>query len=132
MRPIDADALGIGKADRNKFNFPEYADGWNSAVLIIDEAPTLDVVPREEVDHLRHMLDSYAIQYGTVKDQHAVIDRIKAETAREIFEEIEKCLLAQEVVTEQVRVKEVGEWILHDYLPRHFAELKKKYTEENT
>ena len=93
---------------------------------------TADVVPREEVDHLRHMLDSYAIQYGTVKDQHAVIDRIKSETAMEIFAEIEKCLLAQEVVTEQVRVKEVGEWILHDYLPRHFAELKKKYTGGST
>ena len=47
-RYIDADALGIGKADRKIFNVPEYADGWNSAVDIIEEAPTADVA---EVKH---------------------------------------------------------------------------------
>lgn len=45
---IDRDALGIGKADRNAFKIPEYADGWNSAVEIIANAPTADV---EEVRH---------------------------------------------------------------------------------
>ena len=43
-RYIDADALGIGKADRNAFTIPEYADGWNSAIEIINNAPTADVV----------------------------------------------------------------------------------------
>lgn len=43
-RYIDADALGIGKADRKAFEKPEYADGWNSAIKIIEEAPTADVV----------------------------------------------------------------------------------------
>lgn len=47
-RYIDADALGIGKADRNTFTVPEYADGWNSAIEIIANAPTADVV---EVRH---------------------------------------------------------------------------------
>lgn len=47
-RYIDADALGIGKADRNAFTVPEYADGWNSAIDIIDNAPTADVA---EVRH---------------------------------------------------------------------------------
>ena len=43
MRLIDADALGIGKAKREAFTVPEYADGWNSAIEIIDKAPTIDI-----------------------------------------------------------------------------------------
>ena len=42
MRLIDADALGIGKAKRDVFENPAYADGWNSAIEIIDHAPTID------------------------------------------------------------------------------------------
>ncbi len=41
---IDIDAIGIGKADRNVFTVPEYADGWNSAIEIMQNAPTADVV----------------------------------------------------------------------------------------
>ena len=44
MRLIDADAIGIGKAKREAFTVPEYADGWNSAIEIIDKAPTIDIV----------------------------------------------------------------------------------------
>lgn len=43
MRLIDADALGIGKAKREAFTAPEYADGWNSAIDIIGAAPTIDI-----------------------------------------------------------------------------------------
>lgn len=43
MRPIDADALGIGKAKREAFTVPEYADGWNAAIDIIDAAPTIEI-----------------------------------------------------------------------------------------
>ena len=43
MRLIDADALGIGKAKREAFTVPEYADGWNAAIEIIDKAPTIDI-----------------------------------------------------------------------------------------
>ncbi len=43
MRLIDADALGIGKAKRDAFLIPEYADGWNSAVEHIENAPTVDI-----------------------------------------------------------------------------------------
>ena len=52
------------------------------------------------------------------------------DVAREIFEEIEKLLKNQEAVTENARVKEVADWIFHDYLPRKLAELKKKYESE--
>lgn len=42
-RYIDADALGLGKANRDIFEKPEFADGWNSAVEIIATAPAADV-----------------------------------------------------------------------------------------
>ncbi len=42
MRLIDADAIGIGKAKREVFNNPEYADGWNSAIDLIKNAPTIE------------------------------------------------------------------------------------------
>ena len=47
----------------------------------------------------------------------------------EIFGEIDKMLSNQEVVTEDQRCKEIGEWILHDYIPKRLAKIKKKYTE---
>lgn len=43
-RYIDADALGIGRAKREVFDNPAYADGWNSAITLIDAQPTADVV----------------------------------------------------------------------------------------
>lgn len=44
MRLIDADALGVGEANRDVFIVPEYADGWNSAIKMIKNAPTVDAV----------------------------------------------------------------------------------------
>ena len=43
-RVIDVDALGIGKAKREVFENPAYADGWNSVIEIIENAPTVDAV----------------------------------------------------------------------------------------
>ena len=43
-RLIDAYALGIGRAKREAFDNPAYADGWNSAISIIENAPTVDAV----------------------------------------------------------------------------------------
>ena len=43
-RLIDANSLGIGKAKREAFNNPAYADGWNSAIAIIEQAPTVDAI----------------------------------------------------------------------------------------
>lgn len=45
MRLIDADALDIGKANPDVFKMPEYAEGWNAAIKIINEAPTIDAIP---------------------------------------------------------------------------------------
>lgn len=45
MELIDRAALGIGPAKPELFDKPGYADGWNSAVSIINKAPTIDAVP---------------------------------------------------------------------------------------
>lgn len=45
MRPIDADALRIRLANETIFKEREYVHGWNSAIKIIENAPTIDAVP---------------------------------------------------------------------------------------
>lgn len=42
---IDRQALGIGRAKRDAFENPAYADGWNSAIEIIKNAPTIEAEP---------------------------------------------------------------------------------------
>ena len=59
MRLIDADALGICKDKREAVTGPEYADGWNSAIEIIDKAPTIDI-DRPTQSQFKHM----AVQLG--------------------------------------------------------------------
>ena len=45
MRLIDVDQLGIGKATRSVFIDKAWADGWNSAIDIINQAETVDAAP---------------------------------------------------------------------------------------
>lgn len=45
MRLIDADALGVGKANPDAFKERAYACGWNAVIEIIEKAPTVDAVP---------------------------------------------------------------------------------------
>lgn len=73
MRLIDADALGVCKANRNVFDKPEYADGWNSAIDIIENAPTVDAV---EVVH------GEWIEYGLRNPQCSVCKKFNYETSR--------------------------------------------------
>ena len=105
-RYIDADALGIGKADRNAFEIPEYADGWNSAIEIIANAPTADVVPKSEVEHLKAEIERLERAFKRYYNDG------KKDGAREIFEEIEDVL------------DNIGYFDEID-----FKALKKKYTE---
>ena len=42
MRLIDADALGIGRCNPDIFENKAYAAGWNAAVDMIENAPTVD------------------------------------------------------------------------------------------
>ena len=57
-RLIDANALGIGKAKREAFDNPAYADGWNSAIAIIENAPTVDAA---EVVHGQWLTDRFGL-----------------------------------------------------------------------
>ena len=41
---IDRKALGIGKCNSDVFENKGYAEGWNSAIEIIENAPAADVV----------------------------------------------------------------------------------------
>ena len=43
-RYIDADKIGIGFANPDVFENKPYAEGWNSAVEIIMNQPTVDLV----------------------------------------------------------------------------------------
>lgn len=63
-RYIDVDKLGIGRADPKIFNNPEYANGWNSAIEIIEKAPTADVVEVVRCKDCRHY------EYFTVYNKH--------------------------------------------------------------
>lgn len=42
---IGRQALGIGKCDLKVFETKAYAEGWNSAISIIESAPSADVAP---------------------------------------------------------------------------------------
>ena len=44
---IDRNSLGTGEASREVFNNPAYADGWNSAIQLIKDAPAVEVVQAE-------------------------------------------------------------------------------------
>ena len=95
--------------------------------------PTTDVVPKSEVEELEkeverltNILNSYALQYGTVVDKQKVIDKAKVEVAREIFEEIEHKLSFYFPATSFVNAPNT----MHKSLVAMLAELKKKYAED--
>ena len=79
----------------------------------IMDCPAADVAPKSEVERLERILNSYALQYGTVVDQQKVVEKAKTEVAREIFEEIDRMCIDT----------------FGNFNHRVFAELKKKYTE---
>ena len=58
---IDRTALGIGYADPKAFINPAHADGWNTAIQIINEAPAADVAP---VVHGKWLKPEYEYHVG--------------------------------------------------------------------
>ena len=96
----------------------------------IDKAPTADVVPKSEVERLERICNSYALQYGTVRDQQKVIDKAKAEVAREIFEEIENIIENNRYKSYLANSPFWGWSYRIVGIINGIAELKKKYTEE--
>ena len=101
-----------------------------------------DVVPKSEVERLEKILDSYALQYGTVMDKHIVIEKARAEVASEIFEDIEREI--EEALKSNYEARRVynptdefGMWVQGKIdalrgIEGFLAELKKKYTEDKT
>ena len=43
-RYVDVDKLGIGRANSDAFESKDYADGWNSAISILEKADVEDLV----------------------------------------------------------------------------------------
>ena len=85
------------------------------------------VAQKSKVDRLERICNSYALQYDTVKDQQAVIDKAKTEVAREIFEEIaEKLEGLFDFFRQDGCIRESSAIML---AISEIAELKKKYTE---
>ena len=134
-RYIDADALIEKMSDLIAETWGKGLgrSWWSHSVILKDnfirlikQAPTADVVPKSEVERLeaeverlKGILTSYALQYGTATDKEVFLRDAKTEVAREIFAEIEQLLK---------RTCEKGYCgSISDLL----AELKKKYTEGN-
>lgn len=127
-RYIDAEKL-LEKAEEIEW-FNE-GTGYYDLINIVhkydvETAPTADVVPESEVERLRAICNSYALQYGTVRDQQKVIDEAKREIAREIFEEISKASVDWGCYCVTLSK---GAFLAED-VNRTLTELKKKYTEE--
>ena len=81
-----------------------------------------------EIERLKHILDCYALQYGTVKDQQKVIDEANGEFAREIFEEIEEMLGG--LMREYNKGSRFSDADVVRYVYYLETELKKRYTED--
>ena len=106
------------------------AEGFSEASRVIDRIPTADVAPRAEVERLERILNSYTLQYGTVRDKQKVIDEAKSEVAREIFEELEE-RIAVRTFTSKSEDYADGCFDTIEWVDSKIAELKKKYMEEN-
>ena len=123
MRYIDADAL----LENLKKQYGEEL-GWQVTVnmsdvgMMIEDAPTADVVPKSAVERLQEEADRYK-RYFYRHDYDEMIAEAKAEVAREIFEEIEKYSeVAFAMGDYHTPIYGIGMGV--------FAALKKKYTEE--
>lgn len=89
-------------------------------------APVEDVAPRSELELYKRQVNELEDELATTYDK---LENAKAEVAREIFEEIEKIL-------EKNHKKYTVGGYRYDYyeavITERFAELKKKYTEDQT
>lgn len=160
-RYIDADALIKKIFPYDLVDEKCYSINAKAVHEEIKKAPTADVILRSElavhsvqdaatilnlqesnkkleaeVERLKHILDSYALQYGTVKEQQDVIDKANQEFASEIFGKIKEKISSMHynanTTRKTVKVEELKEqvdWVLHEVMPNVIAEIEKKYTE---
>lgn len=83
-RYIDADLIPYVESENGVLD--DYAYRYD-----INEIPTADVVPREELEGYKHNWQKIAESYTTDCAEH--YERGRREGAREIFEEIENLML---------------------------------------
>jgi hypothetical protein len=90
---------------------------WSAedAMFFLNTIPDADVAPKSESE-----FDSIPVEAAESLKEKAV-EKAKAEVAREIFEEIEKCM-------EHDYISSIG--VYNGALELRIAELKKEYTEE--
>ena len=104
------------------------ACGTDDALNIIEDAPAADVAPRAEVEQLQEvnadLNESLRLACEANKDLQAAIAEVRAEVAREIFEEIEKH--GRKMQSSDFS----GDFWDIAVLMSDIAELKKKYTGE--
>lgn len=101
-RYIDADALMKEVKRIGGHNLC----GWETIGVkaLIERQPTADVVPSAEVERLQHILDCYALQYGTVKDQQSVIVKVKSEMLSEFLQMVENvCKYEERLSYEKIK-----------------------------
>lgn len=105
----------------------EWREGVKCSMKKLDEVPTADVAPRSEVARLEQEIE-------TLKDNNehlaVMLMEAKAEVAREIFEEIDNILyrFAYPSLTAIGTINVINAEGYH-LRTRDYAELKKKYTE---
>lgn len=75
-RLIDANNLGVGKANPDIFVCEEYAHGWNNALqAVVDAAPTIDPESLPVVRQLREELARVTAERdAAIKDLEQAID----------------------------------------------------------
>ena len=87
---------------------------------------TADVAPMAEVERLERILNSYTLQYGTVRDQQKVIDEAK----RDVLEELEGCIAVHAYKSKSEDYAD-GMYDAIEWVGSKIDELKKKHTEDN-
>ena len=127
-RYIDADKLCEALKSMASVQYHDKQNTILGVVSSIENFPTAEVAPKSEVERLEHILDCYALQYGTVTDQQKVIEKAKSEVAREIFEKIEESI-ATHAYTSKSEDYMDGAFDTIEWVDSKIDELKKKYTE---
>lgn len=71
MRLIDADALGIDLCNPDVFpcGSKSYAEGWNQAIKLLQNAPTVDAVEVVRCKDCRHMTLEIGLHWCNVWDR---------------------------------------------------------------
>lgn len=72
MAYLDEDVLYQNIEEKYKVAKGEARKAYSDVLDTICEMPRADVVPSSECERLRHILDCYAFEYGSVRDHHLV------------------------------------------------------------